>query len=153
MALSAVGKAQLQLFGDDRCLQTPVAVLHDYEPSPLARHTFPVPPLVNPERQLTYGAVSPEEWPPLKREHNAIAVERTWTDIDGPPHRFLIREGDTVEVVFSQDRVELAQVVEVSQPRREVSVQLPSSHEKIWVDAERLYPAQRLHRERHRGKA
>lgn len=100
------------------------------------------PPLVRPDRQLTYDGSDPCEWPHVSTVHdaNTISVDRLTADIDGPPHRFLIRRGDQVEVHWAPDKFPIGIVVEIDHRREEVQVQFPGSSQRYWFYKIQVYP-------------
>jgi hypothetical protein len=116
-----------------------VAVL----PPPTSSTLVQAPPLVRPDRQLTYEGDSPCAWPPPDRDQDVMTVDRPWTDIDGPPHRFVIWRGDFVEVYMSPSRSELGKVVDISQRRQEVQVFIHGERRRTWFCKEQIYPAPR----------
>ena len=85
------------------------------EPPP-ADQARQAPPLVRPDRQLTYDGTPHYEWPDPKSIHDrdTITVDRIREDIDGPSHRFIIKRFDQVEVYFSVEKTETGEVVGVS---------------------------------------
>lgn len=81
---------------------------HD-EPAKLSADSPSLPPreeltateqLIRPDRQFTYWGLPPDQWPPPPLIVCSITVDRLHSTVDGPPHRFLIRIGDDVEVRF-----------------------------------------------------
>jgi hypothetical protein len=99
------------------------------------------PPLVRPDRQLTYDGLPHSEWPRPVEDQQTITIDRLHADIDGPPHRFVIRCGDTVEVFFSWERAELAEVMDVSHAERVVQVRLSGNEAPISIPVDDVFPA------------
>lgn len=100
------------------------------------------PPLVRPDRQLTYDGLDSWSWPdptPL-HDHDTITVDRIRDDIDGPSHRFLIQRGDMVEAFFSKDRLETGEVVGISHANQEVRVRFDEGTDGIWFPKGCIYP-------------
>ncbi len=111
------------------------------------------PPLVRPDRQFTFDGAAHYDWPLPEEDRDTITVDRLRDDIDGPPHRFVIRRGDTVEVFFRQDRVEIGEVFGISHARQEVRVRFGDRGQGIWFAVGQIYPTLELEveseRERH----
>ncbi len=99
------------------------------------------PPLVRPDRQLTYDGLPHWEWPTAREDRDTITVDRLYDDIDGPSHRFIIRRGDTVEVFFSRARTDIAEVVGISLAKRQVRVRFQEATDGIWMSVGNIYPA------------
>jgi predicted RNA methylase len=100
-----------------------------------------VPPLVRPDRQLTFGGIPHYEWPAPEHDRDTITVDRIREDIDGPSHRFVICRGDTVEVFFSHQKLDIGEVTGVSHRNNEVRVSFQKGSEGIWVGTGCVYPA------------
>lgn len=81
---------------------------------------LPPPPLVRPDRQLTYGGTDSAGWPPPQHDRDSITVDRLREDIDGPSHRFMIVRGDDVEAYLGNGRFELGTVTGTSHHNQEV---------------------------------
>ena len=120
------------------------------EPELLAQSTsLPPPPasssarpaLILPDRQLTYGGTSYDEWPPPEYDPNTITVDRLHRDINGPPHRFVIHRGDTVEVFLAPDGVEIGEVTGISHRNSEVRVAFREGSDGLWFSTEQIFPA------------
>lgn len=111
------------------------------EPTPADQGGKP-PPLVRPDRQLTYGGAHPWDWPDAATLHDAdtITVDRQVADIDGPPHRLLICRGDQVEVYFAPEKFAVGQVLAIDHEREEVQVQFPDSLPCYWFYKGQIYP-------------
>jgi len=101
------------------------------------------PPLVRPDRQLTYDGLDAYEWPDPATLHDrdTITVDRIRDDIDGPSHRFVIKRNDTVEVFFSAEKVEVGEVIGVSHANEQVCVQFAGGTHGIWFSKGQIYPA------------
>jgi hypothetical protein len=100
-----------------------------------------LPPLVRQDRQLTYEGRPHWEWPEPSRDADTITVDRLQADIDGPPHRFVVRRGDTVEVFFTKSRVERGEVIDISHRSKRVKVRLSDKRNGIWFSLGSIYPA------------
>ena len=111
------------------------------------------PPLVRPDRQITFDGLPHWEWPKPPEDISAITVDRLVTDIDGPPHRFVIQVGDTVEVFSSLNCAKLAEVLDVSREKRLVQVRFPDEKGPVWISVGRIYPAPPSRPEPTRAKA
>jgi len=96
--------------------------------------------LVRPNRQLVYGGAHISEWPAPDHDSDTITVDRVRDDIDGPSHRFVIKRGDTVEVFFGPDRVDIGKVTDIRHERLEVRVSFQRSHRGLWFHKEQIYP-------------
>jgi predicted RNA methylase len=101
----------------------------------------PPPPLLRPDRQLTFGGLPHYEWPAPEHDRDTITVDRIREDIDGPSHRFVICRGDTVEVFFSHQKTDIGEVTGVSHRNNEVRVSFQEGSEGIWVGTGCVYPA------------
>ena len=99
------------------------------------------PPLVRPDRQLTYDGLPHWRWPKPPNDSHTITVDRLSADIDGPPHRFLIHVGDTVELFLAPSYSDLAEVLDVFRERQLVRIRVPGNGNTIWVSVGRIYPA------------
>jgi len=119
------------------------------EPEQVATDTSLPPPLVRPDRQLVYPDPDPATWQPRRAVENrdTLAIDRATDDIDGPPHRFLIKRHDVVKVFCSKLRSEYGLVTGISLDRRQVRVLLqehvdhdPQS-QGAWYIPEVLFPA------------
>jgi hypothetical protein len=110
------------------------------EPMHVAFATSLPPPLVRPDRQLIYGGVHYWEWPEPDHDRDTITVDRLRDDIDGPPHRFVIKCGDTVEVFFSNVRIEVGKVTGINHVRQEVRVLFQKERKRQWFAKDRIYP-------------
>jgi hypothetical protein len=111
-------------------------------PEPEVPKTPPdAPPVVRPDRQLTFDGLPHWKWPKPKEDSRIITVDRVVSDIDGPPHRFVIQVGDTVEVFSTPNSAELAEVLDVSRKRQTVRVRFLDEKDPIWISAGRIYPA------------
>lgn len=111
------------------------------EPPP-ADQVCKVPPLVRPDRQLTYDGLPHYEWPdaiPL-HDRDTITVDRIRDDIDGPSHRLIIKRGDAVEAYFSRNRTEVGEVVGLSHANQEVCVRFPGGAGGVWFPKGAIYP-------------
>lgn len=102
--------------------------------------SLPPPPLVRPDRQLTFDGSPHYDWPAPTHDRDTISVDRIRNDIDGPSHRFIIHRGDTVEVFFSPTRVELGEVTGISHRNHEVRVAFSEQSEGIWFQVGCIYP-------------
>lgn len=98
------------------------------------------PPLVRPDRQVTFDGLPHYEWPAPEHDRNIITVDRIREDIDGPSHRFVIRRGDTVEVFFGTNRTDICEVTGISHRNQEVRVSFRTGSEGIWVNVSCVYP-------------
>jgi hypothetical protein len=100
------------------------------------------PPLVAPDRQwpIDLEQMAAASLPPLPRQQEAISVDRLRTDIDGPPHRFTIVLGDTVEVVCSSDDIRIGRAVEICHACLEVRVRFSKRDRGEWFPVEVLFP-------------
>ena len=96
---------------------------------------------VRPDRQFDYGIENHWEWPAAEHDRDMISVDRIRDDIDGGPHRFLIHRDDCVEVFLNSDRMEIGQVVGISQSQLQVRVAFSQGSEGIWFDVGQIYPA------------
>lgn len=119
------------------------------EPDQNAAATPPLPPvgtclpkalLVRPDRQLTYGGVPPHEWPLPEHDRDTITVDRPRHDIDGPPHRFVIKRGDIVELLVSPACLEIVEVIDIDHVKHEVQVSCREANQVTWFAKERIYP-------------
>jgi hypothetical protein len=112
------------------------------EPPP-ADQARRAPPLVRPDRQIVYAEENPYRWPDpaTLHDHDTITVDRLTDDIDGQCHRFVIKRGDTVEVFFHAEKVELGKVVGVSHQNHEVRVRFSEGTEGLWFYKGMVYPA------------
>ncbi len=99
------------------------------------------PPLLRPDRQLTYGGAIHFEWPAPEHDRDTITVDRIRDDIDGPSHRFVICRGDSVEVFFSHEKADIGEVVGISHANEQVSVRFPGGKEGVWLAKSQIYPA------------
>lgn len=108
-----------------------------------SEETSPVaaPPLLRPDRQFTFDGLPHYEWPQPEEDRDTITVDRLRDDIDGPAHRFVIRRGDTVEVFFRRDKLEIGEVVGISLANREVRVSFREGTGGIWFAVGQIYPA------------
>jgi hypothetical protein len=100
-----------------------------------------LPPLVRPDRQLTYDGLPHWKWPDPTHDTDTITVDRIHADVDGPPHRFVIRRGDTVEVFLSKSQAELGEVVDLCHRSNRVHVRFSDKQDCIWISFGRIYPA------------
>ncbi len=100
-----------------------------------------IPPLVRPDRQFTFDGKPHWEWLEPKHDRDTISVDRIREDIDGPSHRFLIKRGDTVEVFFAKDKLEIGEVVGISHAEQQVRVRFRDGTEGIWFAVGCIYPA------------
>jgi hypothetical protein len=103
------------------------------------------PPFVAPDRQWPIDVDEAAAFlllPPAV-EQDAISIDRRRTDIDGPPHRFTIRLGDTVEALVSCACVRYGKVVDICRRRREVRVVFEEDRkgEGEWIALEYIFPA------------
>jgi hypothetical protein len=100
------------------------------------------PPLVAPDRQwpIDLEQMAAASLPPLPRQQEAISVDRLHTDIDGPPHRFTIVLGDTVEVVCARDDIRIGRAVAICHARHEVRVRFSKRERGDWFPVEVLFP-------------
>lgn len=131
MALWAM---QQRCFDFDQSPQTQLPPVANVTP-------LPSPPLVRPDRQLTYGGLPHSQWPAPEHDQDTITVDRIREDIDGPSHRFVICRGDTVEVFCSHDKTDIGEVTGVSHRNHEVRVSFQEDTEGIWVSTGCVYPA------------
>lgn len=138
MAFSAMQQRTIDF--DSLAQPEPAHVAETASLPPPETETAP-PPLVRPDRQLTYGGVSHQEWPLPEHDPDTITVDRIQEDIDGPPHRFVISRGDTVEALLGPSRVDIGEVTAVNQRKGEVCVSFGNEPEAEWVEATRVYPA------------
>ncbi len=117
-----------------------VAVLTS-EPPP-ADQAAKKSPLVNPERQLTYGGVRSYEWPDPAYLHDldTITVDRIHADIDGPSHRFVIQRGDRVEAHLAANQFDVGEVVGIRHRTGEVKVQFTEDSNGVWFYTGQIYP-------------
>lgn len=99
------------------------------------------PPLIRPDRQLTFGGAMHFEWPAPEHDRDTITVDRIRGDIDGPSHRFVIRRGDIVEVFFSHEKADIGEVVGISHANEQVSVRFSGGKEGVWLPKSQIYPA------------
>lgn len=102
--------------------------------------------LVRPDRQIVYPDLADHfDWPDPNSLHDrdTITVDRIRDDIDGPSHRFIIRHGDTVEVLISAEKLELGKVVGISHANAEVCVRFPQVRDGGWFSTGQIYPAAR----------
>jgi hypothetical protein len=112
------------------------------EPEPEVPKPSPdAPPLVRPDRQLTFDGVPHWKWPKPKEDSRTITVDRVISDIDGPPHRFVIQVSDIVEVFSTPNSAELGKVVDVCRKRQMVRVRVLDEKDPIWFSVGRIYPA------------
>jgi hypothetical protein len=103
----------------------------------------PVAWLLRPDRQTDFGGLPQYEWPAAEEDRDSICVDRIYADpADGTTHRFTIRRGDTVEVFFAKDRLEIGTVVGISQAKGEARVQFDGRGEGVWFYKGKIYPAQ-----------
>lgn len=106
--------------------------------------SLPPPPLVRPDRQVIYeGAHSHFAWPDAKELHDrdTITVDRVTVDIDGPPHRFVIKRGDTVEAFLRHDKFLIGEVTGISHARSEVRVASDTAGKGgVWFAVGAIYP-------------
>lgn len=121
-------------------------------PRPLTSHVAeatslppPVPdkqssPLVQPDRQLTYGGAIHFEWPAPDHDRDTITVDRIRDDIDGPSHRFVICRDDAVEVYFGPGKTDVGKVTGISHRNHEVRVSFSEGSDGIWVATSCVYP-------------
>ena len=112
------------------------------EPPP-ADQARQAPPLVRPDRQLTYDGAPHYEWPdatPL-HDHDTITVDRIREDIDGPSHRFVIKRGDRVEAWFGTNNLQEGTVVGISHANQEVRVRFCEGTDGQWFYKGQIYPA------------
>lgn len=54
--------------------------------------------LIRPDRQITYPGIPYKDWPPPPTDSDTICMN---CPADRPPHRFIIKKGDTVDVDIS----------------------------------------------------
>lgn len=101
---------------------------------------IPPPPLVRPDRQITYGGAIHYEWPAPQHDRDTITVDRIRDDIDGPSHRFVICRSDTVEVYFGLGRMDVGEVTGISHRNDEVRVSFREGSKGIWVGTGSVYP-------------
>jgi len=107
------------------------------------RQLIEPPPLVRPNRQITYGDQPHYEWPDCKQleDRDTITVDRITADIDGAAHRFVVRRGDTVEAYFRRDKQEIGEVVGISHAKQEVRVRFGDHGNGVWFAVGCIYPA------------
>lgn len=103
--------------------------------------TAPPFQLVRPNRQLSYGGLDPSEWPAHDDDGDTITVDRLREDIDGPPHRFVIKRCDVVEVFLDSSRTVVGRVTEISHRSQEVRIEFQDGAAGVWVAKESVYPA------------
>jgi len=84
------------------------------EPPP-ADQARQAPPLVRPDRQVTYDGIPIADWPEPLYDESVLVIKRLRPDIDGPPHYFLIKTGDRVEVVLDREDARVGTVADFSQ--------------------------------------
>ena len=91
---------------------------------------------------MDFGGLPQYEWPAAEEDRDSICVDRIYADpADGVTHRFTIRRGDTVEVFFAKDRLEIGTVVGISQAKGEARVQFDGRGEGVWFYKGKIYPA------------
>jgi hypothetical protein len=129
----------------NREVSLPQTPAFDRTPSNDALENVRPPPFVAPDRQspLDVDEAAAFLLLPPAVEQDAIWIDRRRTDIDGPPHRFTIRLGDTVEALLSCARVRYGEVVDICRRRREVRVvfEEDSKGEGEWIALEYIFPA------------
>lgn len=98
--------------------------------------------LVNPNRQLAFPGSPVEHWPDCDTERlgDAICIDRPRHDIDGPPHRFVVKCDDEVEVLLPGDSLIYGLVTGINRDDREVCVKPEQSSKPVWVSVERVFP-------------
>jgi hypothetical protein len=104
------------------------------------RSIFPAPPFVAPNRQspLDECEETGSSLPPYFAD--AIWIDRRHTDIDGPPHRFTIRLGDTIEAFVSCGCVVCGRVIDICHKRREVRLASDEKDTGDWHPVEHCFP-------------
>lgn len=98
------------------------------------------PPLIRPDRQLTYGGLSPEEWPRPPNDRDTITIDRTRGDIDGPPHRFFIKQGDTVEIFQPPNQIDIGEVTEINHHTQQVRAVFHAGDDGAWLPTHQIFP-------------
>lgn len=88
---------------------------------PEAAETSPFEKLIRPDRQTLFDGPA-SEWPTSPHDPEIIVVDHDRTDIDGPPHRFLIKVGDLVEIFISAEDSRIGEVRAIFHEREEVEV-------------------------------
>lgn len=98
--------------------------------------------LVNPGRQFAFQGLPVEQWPDLQGQPigDAIYIDRPRHDIDGPPHRFVVKCDDEVEVLLPGDSVIYGSVTGINHSDREVCIKPEESSEPVWTSIERVFP-------------
>jgi hypothetical protein len=144
--IESVAQAIARLENADKLHPAHVAEAINYvllgDPEPEVPKPPPdAPPLVRPDRQITFDGLPHWKWPKPKEDSRNITVDRVISDIDGPPHRFVIQVGDTVEVFSTPNSAELAEVVDVCPNRQMVQVRFLDQKDPIWISVGRIYPA------------
>ena len=145
--IQSVAKAIARLEKAEKVHPAHVAEAIDYvllgDPNPeVPKPTPDAPPLVRPDRQLTFDGLPHWKWPKPKEAPDTITVDRVTSDIDGPAHRFVIQVGDTVEVFSTPSSAELAEVLDVFPKKRLVQVRFfDEKKDSIWISVGRTYPA------------
>lgn len=119
------------------------------EPTQVARDTSLPPPLVRPDRQITFDSQNPFEWPSpdALHDHDTITVDRVQPGMDGPAHRFVIKRDDVVEAWFGNDSFHTGTVVGISHARSEVRVRFTEGTEGQWFSVGAIYPCPEPHAE------
>ncbi|MCA9242068.1 MAG: hypothetical protein KDA37_17780, partial [Planctomycetales bacterium] len=110
-----------------------------------AEHLVDTSGLIRPDRQLVFrDAVTHYDWPDASELHDrdTITVDRI-SDHDGPPHRFVIKRGDTVRAYMGKDRFHTGSVIGISHAETRVRVSWNSGDLKRggWFDVGAIYPA------------
>jgi hypothetical protein len=93
---------------------------------------------------MTYPhAATHFDWPDATTLHDrdTITVDRISATDKVPPHRFLIRRGDTVSVSLANQQSDTGVVVGISQARNEVCVRFDEGTAGTWFTKGAIYPA------------
>jgi hypothetical protein len=133
---------QQRFFDFDRVIQEQADHLAEATSLPPPLEAKP-PPLVRPDRQITFDGAPHYEWPAVNHDRDTITVDRIREDIDGPSHRFVICRGDTVEVFFSHDKTDIGKVVGISHASEQVCVRFPGGKNGVWLAKSHIYPHHR----------
>lgn len=110
--------------------------------------------VINANRQLTYDGLPIDQWPDASCLNNSrsITIDRRQAGIDGPPHRFVVEVGDSVEVFRADKTSTVGEVVDVGHYKGEVCVQIDGCSSMEWFDIDRIYPTALIKKTRNRRK-